>query len=340
MANGIDGEKPPPGLTSVASATGTPASIAVAPARSGRASGRRRPSAEAWRRRPPRPRGDAPRRRKSGDRPSGRRPRQPPASRRSTPARRRECAASGRRRSAGAQDARRSSGREDALLAEDVAPSGEPAARTAGIISSTTRSTYSARRFRYSSGTSWAPMKVATIAMACLRPSIRNHAKQLQLGLSRQAVAALDLTGGRAVRQHLVEARRRAPASADSVAARVAATVDTMPPPVRPRSLRMRPQPAAGAARRRDRRRTPRAYVRRRSPARRCAAAAGRRRLPLSACCAAAPRSVRRRRWSPAMRQRLRPRSPRHRPVPRRAWARGRHTSSTDGRAGRRDLPS
>ena len=29
MANGIDGEKPPPGLTSVASATGTPASISA-----------------------------------------------------------------------------------------------------------------------------------------------------------------------------------------------------------------------------------------------------------------------------------------------------------------------
>ena len=37
IANGIDGEKPPPGLTSVASATGTPASINVA---------RRRKSAE------------------------------------------------------------------------------------------------------------------------------------------------------------------------------------------------------------------------------------------------------------------------------------------------------
>ena len=29
IANGIDGEKPPPGLTSVASATGTPASISA-----------------------------------------------------------------------------------------------------------------------------------------------------------------------------------------------------------------------------------------------------------------------------------------------------------------------
>ena len=77
IANGIDGEKPPPGLTSVASATGDAARrSARAPARTVRASGRTRRSAAASRRRRPRPGARMPSSaRRSGDRPSGRRPR-------------------------------------------------------------------------------------------------------------------------------------------------------------------------------------------------------------------------------------------------------------------------
>ena len=113
---------------------------------------------------------------------------------------------------------------------------------------------------------------------------VRNHAQQLQLGRGGQAVAALDLAGGRAVRQHLVETRNRRGSQRRFGALRVSPQRSRRCRRRLPRFARTRPRRAAGAARRGDRRRKRRGYGRRRTPVRRCAAPAGRRRLARPAC--------------------------------------------------------
>ena len=127
ITNGIDGEKPPPGLTSVASATATFCVDQHA---------RRREASELQieRRRRQQRRDHAacrhrsrarPRRRRSDDRPIARRPRRRPPSRRSTRARRRGCATPARAARPASRMRARFVRREDAALAEHVAPLGQ-----------------------------------------------------------------------------------------------------------------------------------------------------------------------------------------------------------------------
>ena len=265
------GQAAAPGLTSVASATGTPASISCP---------RRREPAQlqveggdrqtAWPRRSTSASAAMPRRRRrSGDRPIVRRP---PRRRCEPPLdaelvgvdARLEIPPSSRRRGSRVD----SGGCEHARLRRTrrTTPA-SPSCATAGIISSIDQVDVLARSVavlerhlvgaheRRDDGRS----ACAAAGASSMTRSIFSSAR------GRQPVAALDFAGGRAVRQHLVEAER-SPRAASSVseAARVAATVETMPPPARG-NLGVRSRRPAGAARRGDRRRTRRAYARRRT---------------------------------------------------------------------------
>ena len=89
----------------------------------------------------------------------------------------------------------------------------------ASSIGPVTSSRYAARSPAYSAGTTWAPRKVVSGVNS------RGDAQRPRLVVDGQAVAALDLHGGRALGAHLGDpARERARAARRRVAARVAAT--------------------------------------------------------------------------------------------------------------------